>query len=101
MSHKDFLQNFVANLLSNAFPNLQGPQIASFISNLFDSTEDLPKFKLRRPHLNIDALLTWPCTKTLTSVSSIFLKRPPSSLALLGCESSRPHCSRSTCSCTI
>ena len=46
MSNKDFLQNFVANLLSNAFPNLQGPQIASFISNLFDSTEDLPKFKL-------------------------------------------------------
>jgi exportin-1 len=46
MSNKDFLQNFVANLLSNAFPNLQAAQITSFISNLFDSTEDLPKFKL-------------------------------------------------------
>jgi exportin-1 len=45
-SNKDFLQNFVANLLSNAFPNLQGAQIANFIKQLFESTEDLPKFKL-------------------------------------------------------
>lgn len=46
MSNKDFLQNFVANLLSNAFPNLQPAQISSFITNLFSSTEDLPRFKL-------------------------------------------------------
>lgn len=45
-SNRDFLQNFVANLLSNAFPNLQAPQITSFIKQLFDSTEDLAKFKL-------------------------------------------------------
>jgi exportin-1 len=46
MSNKDFLQNFVANLLSNAFPNLGAAQITAFITNLFESTEDLPKFKL-------------------------------------------------------
>lgn len=45
-SNKDFLQNFVASLLSNAFPNLQAPQIQAFIRSLFESTEDLPKFKL-------------------------------------------------------
>ncbi|PPJ59139.1 hypothetical protein CBER1_03044 [Cercospora berteroae] len=45
-TNKDFLQNFVASLLSNAFPNLQAAQITNFIKQLFDSTEDLPKFKL-------------------------------------------------------
>lgn len=45
-SNKDFLQNFVAQLLGNAFPNLQSNQITSFIRQLFDSTEDSPKFKL-------------------------------------------------------
>lgn len=45
-SNRDFLQNFVATLLSNAFPNLQGQQITNFIRQLFESTEDLPKFKL-------------------------------------------------------
>ncbi|OQN98962.1 hypothetical protein B0A48_14822 [Cryoendolithus antarcticus] len=45
-TNKDFLQNFVANLLSNAFPNLQAAQISSFIANLFETTEDLPRFKL-------------------------------------------------------
>ena len=45
-SNKDFLQNFVAQLLSNAFPNLQQTQIGNFIRNLFDSTEDMNKFKL-------------------------------------------------------
>ena len=45
-SNKDFLQNFVAALLSNAFPNLQGAQITNFIKSLFDNTEDLTKFKL-------------------------------------------------------
>ncbi|KAK3071840.1 Karyopherin transporter [Teratosphaeriaceae sp. CCFEE 6253] len=45
-SNRDFLQNFVASLLSGAFPNLQGAQIAHFIRSLFDTTEDLLKFKL-------------------------------------------------------
>nr|POE52105.1 exportin-1 [Quercus suber] len=45
-SNKDFLQNFVASLLSNAFPNLRAAQITSFIKNLFESTEDIIKFKL-------------------------------------------------------
>lgn len=45
-SNRDFLQNFVANLLSNAFPNLQAAQITNFIKQLFETTEDLTKFKL-------------------------------------------------------
>jgi len=45
-SNKEFLQNFVANLLANAFPNLQPVQIQNFIKSLFENTEDLPKFKL-------------------------------------------------------
>jgi exportin-1 len=45
-SNKEFLQNFVANLLSNAFPNLQAQQITQFIRALFESTEDHNKFKL-------------------------------------------------------
>jgi exportin-1 len=45
-SNKDFLQNFVAQLLGNAFPNLQAHQINNFIRELFASTEDNPKFKL-------------------------------------------------------
>ena len=45
-SNKDFLQNFVASLLSNAFPNLKGEQITNFINQLFECTEDLIKFKL-------------------------------------------------------
>lgn len=45
-SNRDFLQNFVANLLSNAFPNLQAAQITNFIKSLFETTEDLVKFKL-------------------------------------------------------
>ncbi|KAI5359807.1 Putative importin-beta domain, armadillo-like helical, exportin-1/Importin-beta, exportin-1/5 [Septoria linicola] len=45
-SNRDFLQNFVASLLSNAFPNLQAVQTTNFIKQLFESTEDLPKFKL-------------------------------------------------------
>ena len=45
-SNKDFLQTFVANLLSNAFPNLQAQQISTFIRSLFESTEDHNKFKL-------------------------------------------------------
>ncbi|KAK5116681.1 Exportin-1 [Meristemomyces frigidus] len=45
-SNKDFLQNFVASLLSTAFPNLQAAQITHFIRSLFDNTEDNAKFKL-------------------------------------------------------
>ncbi|EME38538.1 hypothetical protein DOTSEDRAFT_75903 [Dothistroma septosporum NZE10] len=45
-SNKDFLQNFVASLLSNAFPNLQAVQITNFIKDLFANTEDHTKFKL-------------------------------------------------------
>ncbi|KAK4549949.1 hypothetical protein LTR36_005250 [Oleoguttula mirabilis] len=45
-SNKEFLQNFVASLLSNAFPNLQAAQITNFIRSLFETTEDIVKFKL-------------------------------------------------------
>lgn len=45
-SNRDFLQNFVASLLTNAFPNLQPVQITTFIKDLFASTEDLVKFKV-------------------------------------------------------
>ena len=45
-SNKEFLSEFVAQLLSNAFPNLQATQITNFIQSLFDNTEDLAKFKL-------------------------------------------------------
>ncbi|KAK3055393.1 Karyopherin transporter [Extremus antarcticus] len=45
-NNRAFLENFVAKLLSNAFPNLQGVQISNFISSLFDSVDDLNKFKL-------------------------------------------------------
>lgn len=45
-SNRDFLQNRVGSLLSNAFPNLQAAQITTFIRQLFESTEDMIKFKL-------------------------------------------------------
>ncbi|KAF2461640.1 CRM1 C terminal-domain-containing protein [Lineolata rhizophorae] len=45
-SNKEFLRNFVANLLGNAFPNLQQAQIMNFIDSLFASNNDLGKFKL-------------------------------------------------------
>ncbi|KAF2809680.1 uncharacterized protein BDZ99DRAFT_571454 [Mytilinidion resinicola] len=44
--NKEFLKNFVGNLLANAFPNLQAAQIATFIDALFDSNNDINKFKL-------------------------------------------------------
>ncbi|KAI7548882.1 Exportin-1 [Hortaea werneckii] len=46
VSNKEFLSTFVASLLSNAFPNLSAPQITGFIRNLFESTDDIVKFKL-------------------------------------------------------
>ncbi|KAF2769653.1 hypothetical protein EJ03DRAFT_272029 [Teratosphaeria nubilosa] len=44
--NREFLQNFVASLLSNAFPNLQAVQITNFIRQLFENTENIPTFKL-------------------------------------------------------
>ncbi|OCK83625.1 hypothetical protein K432DRAFT_423212 [Lepidopterella palustris CBS 459.81] len=44
--NRDFLRNFVGNLLANAFPNLQATQIASFIDGLFANNSDLNRFKL-------------------------------------------------------
>lgn len=61
-SNREFLKNFVGNLLSNAFPNLQPyvfclhfgglangfhrAQISSFIEGLFANNNDINKFKL-------------------------------------------------------
>ncbi|KAF2161553.1 hypothetical protein M409DRAFT_69661 [Zasmidium cellare ATCC 36951] len=45
-SNKEFLSNFVAQLLSNAFSNLQAAQLNNFIKSLFESTEDHARFKL-------------------------------------------------------
>ncbi|KAJ5248663.1 CRM1 C terminal-domain-containing protein [Penicillium chermesinum] len=44
-SNKDFLQEYVANLLQNAFKNLQDVQIKQFVLGLFAYTDDLNKFK--------------------------------------------------------
>ncbi len=44
--NREFLSNFVARLLGNAFPNLQAAQINNFISSLFETVEQLDKFKL-------------------------------------------------------
>jgi exportin-1 len=44
--NREFLRNFVGNLLANAFPNLQPAQITSFIDGLFLSNSDLNKFKV-------------------------------------------------------
>ncbi|CAD6447336.1 3cf91643-370b-4ea9-92d5-44012d85a9ba [Sclerotinia trifoliorum] len=45
-SNKDFLTNFVATLLQNAFPNLQAPQIQAFVDGLFTLNHSLDRFKL-------------------------------------------------------
>ncbi|KAF1354895.1 CRM1 C terminal-domain-containing protein [Delphinella strobiligena] len=45
-SNKDFLQNFVGNLLTNAFPNLTTVQIQKFITDLFTQADDINRFKL-------------------------------------------------------
>ncbi|KAL9613997.1 MAG: hypothetical protein Q9167_001477 [Letrouitia subvulpina] len=45
-SNKEFLRNFVGNLLQRAFTNLQPAQIQQFIEGLFSLNQDLPKFKL-------------------------------------------------------
>lgn len=45
-SNRDFLANFVGNLLRNAFPNLQIVQINSFIESLFTLNNTYDKFRL-------------------------------------------------------
>ncbi|KAL8795670.1 MAG: hypothetical protein Q9195_001908 [Heterodermia aff. obscurata] len=45
-SNKDFLRGFIANLLQNAFANLQTAQIHSFVESLFNLNTDIAKFKL-------------------------------------------------------
>ncbi|KAJ4330999.1 Karyopherin transporter [Didymella glomerata] len=44
--NREFLRNFVGNLLATAFPNLQTAQIASFIDGLFATNSDLNRFKV-------------------------------------------------------
>jgi len=44
--NKEFLKNFVGNLLANAFPNLQAAQISTFIDELFATNNDINRFKL-------------------------------------------------------
>lgn len=48
-SNRDFLKQFVGNLLANAFPNLQQSQISNFLDGLLSNTSqdpDLNRFKL-------------------------------------------------------
>ncbi|KAI5204103.1 hypothetical protein E4T42_04574 [Aureobasidium subglaciale] len=45
-SNREFLQNFVGNLLVNAFPNLTPAQIQKFITDLFSQADDINRFKL-------------------------------------------------------
>lgn len=44
-SNKQFVQEYTANLLQSAFPNLQQAQIQHFVSGLFAYNEDATKFK--------------------------------------------------------
>lgn len=44
-SNKQFVTEFTANLLQNAFPNLQDVQIQHFVTGLFTLNEDANKFK--------------------------------------------------------
>ncbi|KAF2794351.1 hypothetical protein K505DRAFT_374711 [Melanomma pulvis-pyrius CBS 109.77] len=44
--NREFLRNFVGNLLATAFPNLQTAQISSFIDGLFATNSDLTRFKV-------------------------------------------------------
>ncbi|KAL2110664.1 hypothetical protein VUR80DRAFT_870 [Thermomyces stellatus] len=44
--NKEFLANFVAAQLRNAFPNLQPTQITSFVENLFQYNTQYDKFRL-------------------------------------------------------
>ncbi|KAF2421517.1 hypothetical protein EJ08DRAFT_516044 [Tothia fuscella] len=44
--NREFLRQFVGNLLTNAFPNLTAPQISHFIDGLFATNTDQARFKL-------------------------------------------------------
>lgn len=44
--NKQFLTEFIRNLLQSAFPNLQPIQITTFIDGLFNLNSDLSRFKL-------------------------------------------------------
>ena len=45
-TNKQFLTEFIGNLLQTAFPNLQPVQIQHFIDGLFTLNSDLARFKL-------------------------------------------------------
>ncbi|KAK0514437.1 hypothetical protein JMJ35_003054 [Cladonia borealis] len=45
-TNRQFLTEFIGNLLQSAFPNLQPTQIAQFIEALFTQSSDLARFKL-------------------------------------------------------
>ncbi|KAF2745634.1 hypothetical protein M011DRAFT_469294 [Sporormia fimetaria CBS 119925] len=45
-SNRDFLRQYLGNLLMTAFPNLQTAQIGSFIEALFQSNTDMNRFKI-------------------------------------------------------
>ncbi|KAL2051606.1 hypothetical protein ABVK25_008020 [Lepraria finkii] len=45
-TNRQFLTEFIGNLLQNAFPNLQPAQISNFIEGLFTLSSDLGRFKL-------------------------------------------------------
>ena len=45
-SNKQFLTEFIRNLLQTAFPNLQAVQISTFIDGLFSLNSDQARFKL-------------------------------------------------------
>ncbi|KAI6784308.1 Exportin-like protein [Emericellopsis cladophorae] len=45
-SNKEFLANYVGNLLQNAFPNLQAAQIKEFVEGLFMLNTQYDKFRL-------------------------------------------------------
>jgi len=46
ISNKEFLANYVGNLLQNAFPNLQPAQIKEFVEGLFMLNTQYDKFRL-------------------------------------------------------
>ena len=45
-SNKEYLSQYVQNLLTGAFSNLQPIQITNFVSSMFEYNADLPRFKL-------------------------------------------------------
>lgn len=44
--NRGFLEGYIQNLLTTAFPNLQVSQIQSFVQSMFTYNSDLPRFKL-------------------------------------------------------